>query len=106
MPVIMDTPYETVVYHLSNMPLLASVLYLAGVWAVHSTMAKRAPMAIPKPLMIFYNFAQVLINGYVAYAIAAPLGGRVWGIGLPTQRVYDMVSSCTICASTSTSPTR
>lgn len=83
MPVIMDTPYETVVYHLSNMPLLASVLYLAGVWAVHSTMAKRAPMAIPKPLMIFYNFAQVLINGYVAYAIAAPLGGRVWGIGLP-----------------------
>jgi len=81
MPVIMDTPYETVVYHLSNTPLLASVCYLTGVWAVHSMMAARKPMVIPKPVMIFYNFAQVLINGYVAYAIAAPLNMRVWGIG-------------------------
>merc|ERR1719453_1694320 len=45
-------------------------------------MSKRKAMSIPKGLMMVYNFAQVLINGYVAYAIAAPLGGRVWGIGL------------------------
>lgn len=30
-----------------------------------------------------YNAAQVAINAYVAYKIAAPLGGRVWGMGLP-----------------------
>merc|ERR1719424_1765998 len=38
-------------------------------------------MSPPKWFMFVYNFAQVLINGYVAYAIAMPLGGRVWGIG-------------------------
>lgn len=77
----MDTPLATVQYHLTNMPLLAGFGYLAGVWAVTSMMAGRKAMAIPKPLMIFYNFAQVLINAYVAYAIAAPLNMRVWGIG-------------------------
>eukprot|EP00322_Chrysochromulina_rotalis_P006849 CAMPEP_0115858006 /NCGR_PEP_ID=MMETSP0287-20121206/15872_1 /TAXON_ID=412157 /ORGANISM="Chrysochromulina rotalis, Strain UIO044" /LENGTH=263 /DNA_ID=CAMNT_0003312251 /DNA_START=71 /DNA_END=862 /DNA_ORIENTATION=- len=78
----MDTPFETVMYHLTNTPLLASFGYLGGVWALHSMMSGREPMAIPKPVMIVYNFAQVFINAYVAYAIAAPLGMRVWGIGM------------------------
>ena len=30
---------------------------------------------------MFYNIMQVAINGYVAYSIAMPLGGQVWGIG-------------------------
>jgi len=82
MPVVMGTPLETLTYHVTNMPLLASVVYLGGVWACFSMMMGRKAMVIPKALMIFYNFAQVLINGYVAYAIAAPLGMQVWGIGL------------------------
>merc|ERR1719313_1761624 len=45
-------------------------------------MTPRKALAIPKAVLMLYNAAQVVINGYVAYAIAAPLGGRVWGIGL------------------------
>ena len=82
MPVVMATPLDTLTYHLTNMPIAAGVSYVLGVWLVFEAMSKRKAVAIPKPVMVVYNFAQVLINGYVAYAIAAPLGMRVWGIGL------------------------
>ena len=47
-----------------------------------SAMSARKAMNIPKALLVLYNAVQVVINAYVAYAIASPLGGRVWGIGL------------------------
>lgn len=81
MPVVMDTPLETLYYHLSNMPIMAGILYLSAVCNVVAMMEKRGPMKISKTVMIFYNFMQVAINFYVAYAIAKPLGMRVWGIG-------------------------
>ena len=80
-PVTKDTVLDTVVYHVTNMPIAAGLGYLVMVWAVHSAMSTRKAAAIPKPIMVMYNFAQVVINAYVAYAIAAPLGMRVWGIG-------------------------
>ena len=72
---------ETAVYHLSNMPLVGAFTYLASVYGLHKLMDSRKPVAIPKAVLIFYNFAQVVINFYVAYMIAMPLGGKVWGIG-------------------------
>ena len=36
----------------------------------------------PRALLLAYNAGQVLINLYVALAIGAALGGRVWGIGV------------------------
>ena len=45
-------------------------------------MSNRKAMTIPKSVLVLYNAAQVIINAYVAYKIAEPLGGRVWGIGL------------------------
>jgi len=82
MPLVLDTPYDTAVYHLSNMPLFGAFTYLALVYMLHKAMASRKAMNIPKAILVFYNVAQVLINLYVAYMIAMPLGGRVWGIGL------------------------
>lgn len=82
MTLILDTPYETAAYHLSNMPLVGAITYLSLVYLFSKSMATRKAISIPKPVLVFYNVAQVLINLYVAYAIAAPLGGRVWGIGL------------------------
>lgn len=81
MPLVMDTPMETAIYHISNMPILGSVGYLATIWALYKLMAPRPAFSIPKAVLIFYNAAQVAINAYVAYMIAAPLGGQVWGIG-------------------------
>lgn len=78
----MDTPMETMVYHLTNMPLLGSVGYLGVIYLLHSLMSSRDAIAVPKLVMMLYNVVQVLINAYVAYAIAAPLGGWVFGIGL------------------------
>ena len=64
------------------MPLVGSFGYLAGVYTLHKLMSTRTAFNIPKPILMLYNVVQVVINAYVAYAIAAPLGGRVWGIGL------------------------
>jgi hypothetical protein len=73
---------ELLTFHLTSMPLLAPIVYLGGVYAFHQRMTKsEKPVEISKGAMLFYNFAQVVINAYVAYAIAAPLGGAVWGIG-------------------------
>ena len=77
----MGTPLETLTYHLSSMPLAGASTYLACVWGLHKLMAPRKALAIPRPVLVLYNAAQVLINLYVAYMIAAPLGGAVWGIG-------------------------
>lgn len=82
MPLVMDTPYETAVYHLSNMPLGGAITYLACVRLLYKVMEPRKPINIPKAVLVLYNVAQVMINAYVAYAIAWPLGYRVWGIGL------------------------
>ena len=81
MPLVLDTPLETVMYHLSAMPLAGSFSYLALVWLLHKVMAPRKALTIPKAVLVLYNVAQVAINAYVAYKIASPLGGRVWGIG-------------------------
>jgi len=83
MPLIMDTPLETVTYHLSNMPIAGSFAYLAAVYSIHKIMSSRSALNIPKAILFLYNAAQVFINGYVAYKIAEPLGGKVWGLGMP-----------------------
>jgi len=65
------------------MPIAGSFSYLATVYLVHAAMSKRAsPIAIPRSVLVMYNAAQVVINAYVAYKIAEPLGGHVWGMGL------------------------
>ena len=79
----METPLLTLQYHLSSMPLPASFLYLAGIWGLYKLMQPRAAVSIPKPVLVLYNVAQCVINGYVAYLIADALSGRVWGIGQP-----------------------
>ena len=73
---------ETLTYHLSNMPLAGAFSYLTCVYILHKLMTPRKAVNIPKAVLVFYNFAQVAINFYVAYMIAMPLGGKVWGIGL------------------------
>ena len=74
---------ETLVYHLTNMPIAGSLGYLLMVEYLRQAMDKRAkPVAIPKPVLVLYNVVQVLINFYVAYDIAVATGGRVWGLGL------------------------
>lgn len=82
MPLVMDTPLETVIYHVTNMPIPGSVGYLLSIWALYKMMAPRSAINVPKPVLVLYNAAQVAINAYVAYSIAMPLGGKVWGIGL------------------------
>mmetsp|Transcript_81085 Transcript_81085/g.161200 ORF Transcript_81085/g.161200 Transcript_81085/m.161200 type:complete len:253 (-) Transcript_81085:306-1064(-) len=74
---------DALTYHLSNMPLAGSIGYLGVIYLLHSFMSSRSAVHIPKQVMVLYNVMQVVINGYVAYAIAAPLGGWVFGIGLP-----------------------
>ena len=81
-PLLMDTPMDALVFHLTNMPLLGSVGYLGMVYLVHCLMSGRDAINVPKPVLMLYNVVQVLINAYVAYAIAAPLGGWVVGIGV------------------------
>ena len=59
---------ETLVYHLTNMPIAGSLGYLLMVEYLRQAMDKRAkPFAIPKPVLVLYNVVQVLINFYVAY---------------------------------------
>ena len=81
-PIVMSTPLETLTYHLSNMPLAGSFGYLIAVYLLHKFMSSREQISIPRALLVVYNAAQVVINGYVAWKIAEALGGRVWGIGL------------------------
>ena len=81
-PVVMGTPLETLTYHVSNMPLAGSFGYLTAVYLLHKFMSSREPISIPRAILVAYNAAQVVINCYVAWKIAEPLGGRVWGIGL------------------------
>jgi len=83
MPLVMDTWFDTAVYHLSNMPIAGGLGYLACVYGLHKLMFGRGAVSIPKSVLVFYNVAQVLINAYVAYKIAAPTGGFVWGLGIP-----------------------
>lgn len=78
---------ENVTYHLSNMPILCSIGYLSFIYMLHSVMNRRNAFQIPKVVLLMYNALQVGINGYVAYAIAAPLGGWVFGIGLKDSPV-------------------
>jgi len=73
---------EALTYHLSNMPLAGSIGYLAVIYLLHSFMSSRNAVQIPKAVMVLYNVVQVVINGYVAYAIAAANSGWVFGIGL------------------------
>ena len=73
---------SVILAHLSSLPLAGSFGYLAAVYSIHSFMSNRKAMTIPKSVLVLYNAAQVIINAYVAYKIAEPLGGRVWGIGL------------------------
>jgi len=61
-----------VMYHIGMLKLFLPLLL----------MSNRKAMTIPKSVLVLYNAAQVIINAYVAYKIAEPLGGRVWGIGL------------------------
>ena len=68
--------------HLSSLPLAGSFGYLAAVYSIHSFMSHRQPVTIPRPVLVVYNAAQVVVNAYVAHKIAEPLGGHVWGIGL------------------------
>ena len=80
---------DNALYHITNMPLFGSAAYLAGVKLLCGAMDKREAMAIPKPVMVAYNAAQVVINFYVAYYIAMATGGWVFGLGLkdsPTVR--------------------
>jgi len=71
-------------WHLSETPVVGSVAYLGLVCLVHHYMERRAaPVAFPKPVLVAYNAAQVVINAYVALLLAQATGGRVWGIGLP-----------------------
>ena len=74
---------DSVIYHLSNMPLAGSLGYLLLVNGLNKVMSSReTAVAVPKPVLVAYNAAQVAINAYVAYAIAVATGGRVWGLGL------------------------
>jgi len=74
---------DAVYYHVSNMPLVGSVGYLASVQLIHKAMsARESPVAIGKPVLVLYNFVQVVINAYVAYAIFAAMSGRVWGMDM------------------------
>merc|ERR1719387_34363 len=73
---------ETFLFHVSNMPIAGGVGYLGCIYALHSLMSRREkPVHIAKPVMVLYNVVQVVINAYVAYAIAQALGGQVWGLG-------------------------
>ena len=74
-------PARTLYYHLSALPLLGSAGYLGLVHGLHRLMAPRKAVRIPNAALVLYNIVQVILNAYVAYAIAAPLGGRVWGFG-------------------------
>ena len=71
----------TWMYHLSNVPFGGSLLYLSSIVALHNIV--RSPVHIPQAVLFFYNVLQVVLNAYVAYKIASPLEGRVWGIGQP-----------------------
>lgn len=77
------TVMDTLVYHVSNMPLVGSFGYLLAVYTLHKAMSSRAaPVSIAKPILVLYNFFQVIINLYVACDIAIALSGRVWGLGM------------------------
>eukprot|EP00308_Calcidiscus_leptoporus_P009339 CAMPEP_0119356532 /NCGR_PEP_ID=MMETSP1334-20130426/5109_1 /TAXON_ID=127549 /ORGANISM="Calcidiscus leptoporus, Strain RCC1130" /LENGTH=243 /DNA_ID=CAMNT_0007370591 /DNA_START=140 /DNA_END=871 /DNA_ORIENTATION=+ len=64
------------------MPLAGSAGYLATIYMLNSHMRSRPEVKVSKPVLLLYNATQVVINLYVAIAIAAPLGGRVWGMGM------------------------
>jgi len=84
MPLIMGTPMETFTYHLSNtaVPLIGSACYLGLIKGLHTLMKDKKPIAVPKMVLLLYNLVQVLVNGYVAYVIAAAVNGYVFAIGL------------------------
>ena len=76
-------PIDVLKYHLQNAPLAGAVVYLAAILALHQAMRRRErPLSIPRSALVLYNLVQVVINAYVAYAIAHAVGGWVFGLGV------------------------
>ena len=104
-------PIDVLKYHLSNMPLAGAVMYLGVILALHRMMRwRKQPLSIPRSVLVLYNLAQVIINAYVAYAIAHAVGGWVFGLGVrdtPAVRhgVY-LHYLCKVRTRTPTHPTK
>jgi hypothetical protein len=79
----MTTLLADVKFHISSAPFSGGLGYLAVVLALHRAMAHRkTPVSIPKGVLVLYNVVQVVVNAYVAYAIAHAVGGWVFGLGV------------------------
>ena len=79
----MTTLLADVKFHISSAPFSGGLGYLAVVLALHRAMAyRKTPVSIPKGVLVLYNVVQVVVNAYVAYAIAHAVGGWVFGLGV------------------------
>ena len=103
-------PIDVLKYHLQNAPLAGAVVYLAAILALHQAMRRRErPLSIPRSALVLYNLVQVVINAYVAYAIAHAVGGWVFGLGvrdtLAVRHGVYLHYLCKVCTRTPPRPT-